>query len=137
MELGALPAGGAEEGADLLVLLVDAAVEQLDVDADVLRRLAALVADLELELQLGLGVGEGGALRPERQLEPGPRNWVRARQAAALDGSKVDPEFAAMKRPAARFYLDQIVPEARGLASAAMAPATALYSVSEEAFAAA
>ena len=61
--------------------------------------------------------------------------WLLARQAAALESAEVDPEFAAMKRAAARFYLDQIVPEARGLESAAMAPATALYSVSEEAFA--
>jgi hypothetical protein len=62
--------------------------------------------------------------------------WLLARQSAALDGDEVDPEFAAMKRAAARFYLDQIVPEARGLEGAAMAPAADLYSVSEEAFAA-
>jgi hypothetical protein len=62
--------------------------------------------------------------------------WLLARQAAALDGAEVDPDFAAMKRAASRFYLDQIVPEARGLERAAMTPATALYAVSEEAFAA-
>jgi hypothetical protein len=41
-----------------------------------------------------------------------------------------------MKRAAARFYLDQIVPEASGLAASAMAPAELLYSIEEEAFAA-
>lgn len=61
--------------------------------------------------------------------------WLMVRQAAALDG-EADPGFAAMKRAAARFHVDQIVPEARGLESAAMAPAAALYGVSEEAFAA-
>jgi 3-(methylthio)propanoyl-CoA dehydrogenase len=60
--------------------------------------------------------------------------WLMARQAAALDGAAIDPEFAAMKRAATRFYLDQIVPEACGLRSAAMAPAEMLYAVSEEAF---
>ena len=41
--------------------------------------------------------------------------WLMARQEASLDGADVDPDFAAMKRAAARFYLDQIVPEALGL----------------------
>jgi 3-(methylthio)propanoyl-CoA dehydrogenase len=60
---------------------------------------------------------------------------LMARQHAALDGYDGDPAFAAMKRAAARFYLDQIVPEARGLAAAASASADILYSVPEEAFA--
>ena len=46
------------------------------------------------------------------------------------------PPSPAMKRAAARFYLDQVVPEALGLEAAASAPAELLYSVSEEAFAA-
>jgi len=62
--------------------------------------------------------------------------WLMARQEASLDGADVDPDFAAMKRAAARFYLDQIVPEALGLEGAAMAPASDLYAASEEAFAA-
>jgi alkylation response protein AidB-like acyl-CoA dehydrogenase len=44
--------------------------------------------------------------------------------------------FPAMKVAAARFYLDQVVPEAMGLQAAAVAPAALLYSVSEDAFAA-
>jgi alkylation response protein AidB-like acyl-CoA dehydrogenase len=62
--------------------------------------------------------------------------WLMARQAAALEGYEGDPAFAAIKRAAARFYLDQIVPEAGGLAAAAAAPADILYSVDEAAFAA-
>ena len=62
--------------------------------------------------------------------------WLLARQAAALDG-ETDPSFAAMKRAAARFFIDQVLPEARGLEGAATAPAAALYEVGEEAFAAA
>ena len=61
--------------------------------------------------------------------------WLLARQAEALDGD-VDSGFAAMKRAAARFHLDQVVPEALGLQGAAAAPAKVLYSVPEEAFAA-
>jgi alkylation response protein AidB-like acyl-CoA dehydrogenase len=60
---------------------------------------------------------------------------LMARQLAALDGYHGDPAFAAMKRAAARFYLDQIVPEARGLAAAASASADILYSVGEDALA--
>ena len=41
-----------------------------------------------------------------------------------------------MKIAAARFYLDQIVPEAGGLKSAAMAKADILYSIDDETFAA-
>ena len=63
--------------------------------------------------------------------------WLMAKQLAALGGFDGDPAFAAMKRAAASFYLDQIVPEAQGLLSAAMARADILYSVDEAAFAAA
>jgi 3-(methylthio)propanoyl-CoA dehydrogenase len=62
--------------------------------------------------------------------------WLMARQLEAAEASDADPDFLAMKKAAARFYLEQIVPEARGLEAAATAPAEMLYSVSEEAFAA-
>ena len=62
--------------------------------------------------------------------------WLLARQLAALDAYEGDPVFKAMKRASARFYLDQIVPEALGLAAAAMAPAGILYALDEDAFAA-
>ena len=45
------------------------------------------------------------------------------------------PAFKAMKRASARFYLDQIVPEALGLEAAATASADVLYAIDEDAFA--
>jgi 3-(methylthio)propanoyl-CoA dehydrogenase len=62
--------------------------------------------------------------------------WLMSRQLVALDTAEADPDFRAMKTASARFYLDQIVPEALGLAAAATAPAAILYAVPEEAFAA-
>jgi alkylation response protein AidB-like acyl-CoA dehydrogenase len=62
--------------------------------------------------------------------------WLMERQLRALEGADADPAFLAMKKAAARFYLDQVVPEAIGLAAAATAPAEILYSIPEESFAA-
>jgi alkylation response protein AidB-like acyl-CoA dehydrogenase len=62
--------------------------------------------------------------------------WLMARQLEAAQSDDSDPQFLAMKRAAARFYLDRIVPEAEGLSAAATASAELLYSVPEEAFAA-
>jgi alkylation response protein AidB-like acyl-CoA dehydrogenase len=58
--------------------------------------------------------------------------WLMKRQADALDGSE-PPDLAAIKRAAVGYYLDQIVPEAQGLAAQATAGANLLYSVSDEA----
>ena len=63
--------------------------------------------------------------------------WLLLRQLEAAESSDADPAFLEMKKAAVRFYLQQIVPEASGLAAAAKAPADLLYSVAEEAFAAA
>ena len=66
--------------------------------------------------------------------------WLMARQLriaqAQLDTGAGDSDFLQMKIAAARFYLDQIVPEASGLKAAATAKADILYSMDEEAFAA-
>jgi 3-(methylthio)propanoyl-CoA dehydrogenase len=62
--------------------------------------------------------------------------WLMEKQLAALDGFEGDPQFAATKRATARFYLDQIVPEALGLEAAATASAEVLYAIPAEAFAA-
>jgi hypothetical protein len=59
--------------------------------------------------------------------------WLMEREAAAATG---DDDFATMKRASARFYLEQIVPEALGLVAAANASAEALYAVPAEMFAA-
>lgn len=66
--------------------------------------------------------------------------WLMARQhRVALEqvqSGAGDSEFLKMKIAAARFYLDQVVPEAGGLKSAAMAKADILYSIGDETFAA-
>jgi alkylation response protein AidB-like acyl-CoA dehydrogenase len=66
--------------------------------------------------------------------------WLMARQhRVALEqvqSGAGDSEFLKMKIAAARFYLDQVVPEAGGLKSAAMAKADILYSIDDETFAA-
>ena len=62
--------------------------------------------------------------------------WLMEKELAALDGFGGDPQFVAAKRAAARFYLDQIVPEALGLEAAATASADVLYGIPAEAFAA-
>jgi len=61
--------------------------------------------------------------------------WLMAVQLRAAEGEE-ESDFLAMKRAAARFYLEQVVPEASGLAAAATAPAELLYSINERAFAA-
>ena len=62
--------------------------------------------------------------------------WLMARQLRAAREAEETSDFLEMKKAAARFYLDQVVPEAGGLTAAALAPAAILYSVSEDAFAA-
>ena len=61
--------------------------------------------------------------------------WLMARQGCVLEGFAGGPAFGALKRASTRFYLDQVVPEALGLASAAAAPADILYSLDAEALA--
>lgn len=61
--------------------------------------------------------------------------WLLERQGRAVAGLD-DPDFAVRKRAAVGFYLDRIVPEARGLGMAAMAGASGLYALSAEQFAA-
>ena len=61
--------------------------------------------------------------------------WLLERQGRALD-SVEDPDFVARKRAAVAFYLDRIVPEARGLGMAAMTGAAGLYALTAEQFAA-
>jgi alkylation response protein AidB-like acyl-CoA dehydrogenase len=62
--------------------------------------------------------------------------WLMAKQLKAAEAGDADPDFLLMKRAAARFYLEQVVPEARGLEAAATAPGDLLYAVPEAAFAA-
>ncbi|MFA5988263.1 MAG: acyl-CoA dehydrogenase [Sphingomonas sp.] len=62
--------------------------------------------------------------------------WLMERQGRAAATASGDPQFLAMKVATARFYVEQIVPEAMGLKAAAMAPAALLYALDPEAFAA-
>jgi hypothetical protein len=62
--------------------------------------------------------------------------WLMKRQSVALEAAGTTGDWAAMKRAAVRYYLDQAVPEAAGLEAQAVAGAGLLYSVSAEAFAA-
>jgi len=59
--------------------------------------------------------------------------WLMKRQLAALAEADASP-FARMKRTAARFFLDRLVPEADGLLASATAPAAMLYALPEDAF---
>ncbi|MES1974379.1 MAG: acyl-CoA dehydrogenase [Pseudomonadota bacterium] len=62
--------------------------------------------------------------------------WLMERQGRIAATSNGDPAFLAMKTASARFYVEQIVPEAMGLKAAAMARAELLYSIPAEMFAA-
>ncbi|HMG48309.1 MAG TPA: acyl-CoA dehydrogenase family protein [Allosphingosinicella sp.] len=101
--------------------------------------LDALIGDCDAVTELLLTAGPDDRLAASypflTMLSVAVCGGLMARQLAALDGYAGDPAFAAMKRAAARFYLDQIVPEARGLAAAASASADILYSVGEDALA--
>jgi hypothetical protein len=52
--------------------------------------------------------------------------WLMEKSARAAAQAVGDPEFLANKAAAARFYVEQVVPEALGLAAAATAPADML-----------
>ena len=78
------------------------------------------------EALLGAGAGRpaGGLLSvPDHALGRGLRLADEAPAGGAGRQTAIRA-FAAMKRAAARFYLDQVVPEARGLKAAATAGAT-------------
>ncbi|SMF70343.1 acyl-CoA dehydrogenase [Allosphingosinicella indica] len=62
--------------------------------------------------------------------------WLMARQAAVADELDGDPAYLAMKKAATRFYLEQVVPEAIGLAASARAGAEMLYAMDEDMLAA-
>ncbi|HEY0625974.1 MAG TPA: acyl-CoA dehydrogenase [Allosphingosinicella sp.] len=61
--------------------------------------------------------------------------WLMALQYDVAEEEEGDPAFLTMKKAAADYYLNQVVPEAIGLTAAAMAPAR-VYDVPDEAFAA-
>jgi alkylation response protein AidB-like acyl-CoA dehydrogenase len=126
---------GLEGGAVLAGLLADIRAEAADEP-----NLIGLVEDIETIAAHLLTADPDDRLAASypflTMLSVAVSGWLLARQLAALEDHDGDPAFKAMKRAAARFYLDQLVPEAGGLAAAATASAELLYSVSEDAFAA-
>jgi 3-(methylthio)propanoyl-CoA dehydrogenase len=60
--------------------------------------------------------------------------WLFVRQRRALATAGAAPGFAAMKRAAAAYYLEQVVPEAIGLEAQAGSGAGLLYGIGDEAF---
>ncbi|WP_448501866.1 acyl-CoA dehydrogenase [Sphingomonas sp.] len=62
--------------------------------------------------------------------------WLMERQGRIAATSEGDPAFLAQKQAVARFYVEQLVPEAMGLKPSAMAKAEVLYALTPEAFAA-
>jgi len=124
------------EGGEVLARLI----AQMRAEAGDETRLMYLVNDCEAAGWSILGAGMDDRLAASyaflAMLATAVSGWLMARQLAALDGYDGNPAFAQMKRAAARYYLDQIVPETQGKFAAAMATADILYSVPEEAFAA-
>jgi alkylation response protein AidB-like acyl-CoA dehydrogenase len=62
--------------------------------------------------------------------------WLMEESGRIAARSEGDPAFLGMKAATARFYVEQIVPEAMGLKAAAMAGAETLYAIDAAAFAA-
>ena len=62
--------------------------------------------------------------------------WLMERQNFAAEFEEPESAFRTMKIAATDFYLNQVLPEAFGLEDGAKAPASDLYAVTEEAFAA-
>jgi hypothetical protein len=121
------------DGGDVLFALLD----EMKAEAAGETALMMLIADCDAVAHHLLGAGPDDRLAASypflTMLSTAVAGWLFARQHAALDSHGGDPAFAAMKRAAARFYLDQVVPEASGLKTAAMADAAVLYAVDEAA----
>jgi alkylation response protein AidB-like acyl-CoA dehydrogenase len=62
--------------------------------------------------------------------------WLLAKQALA-SRAHPDPQFAVAKRTTARFFAEQLLPQAQALAASAMRGASLLYAISEDGLAAA
>ncbi|MGV3482724.1 MAG: acyl-CoA dehydrogenase [Sphingobium sp.] len=121
-------------GAPLAALIADMRAEAQDAG------LRALIGDVEAVAAHLSGSGADDRLAGSypflTMLSVAVGGWLMERQgriAASMDG---DPAFLAMKQAAARYFVDQIVPEAAGLKASALAGSELLYSVDAVAFAA-
>jgi len=111
-----------------------------DIRADAQERGEEGLKDLADDI-LSLGQGLAGARGDDALAASYPfltmvsvatAGWLMARQARAAEQAEGDPRFLAMKRTAARYYLDRIVPEALGLKAHVTGGADLLYSVDED-----
>jgi alkylation response protein AidB-like acyl-CoA dehydrogenase len=102
--------------------------------------LASFLNDCELASEALMTASADDRLAPSypflTMLSVAVAGWLMKRQLAAAEGQENQFTFLAMKRSAARFYLDQLVPEAAGLLSAATGKAEMLYAIPAEAFSA-
>ena len=121
-------------GAPLAALIADMRAEVQDAG------LRALIGDVEAVAAHLAGSGADDRLAGSypflTMLSVAVGGWLMERQgriAVSMDG---DPAFLAMKQAAARYFVDQIVPEAAGLKASALAGSELLYSVDAAAFAA-
>jgi alkylation response protein AidB-like acyl-CoA dehydrogenase len=121
--------------------VIDRLLDEIRVEAGGEAALLSLVGDCEAVGQALLGSGPDDRLAGSypflTMLSTAVAGWLMAKQLGALADFDGDPAFSTMKRAAVRFYLDQVLPEARGLKAAAMASAEVLYSVDEAALTAA
>ncbi len=127
---------GLEGGAALSALLTDIRAEAGDEES-----LIGLVNDIEEVAAWFSSAGTDDRLAGSYPLltmmAVAVSGWLMARQRRIVsEQGEGDPAFRAVKQATASFYLDRIVPEARGQKAAAMAGAEAFYAVSEEALAA-
>ena len=123
---------GQDEGAVFAALLADMRADSTGEPA-----LAALLDDVEAAASFFVSAGIDDALAGSTpfltMLAVAVAGWQMARQARIVGDA--DTPFLAMKRAAARFYLDRIVPEASGLSAGAVAGAAGLYDVEDDALA--
>lgn len=123
---------GLEGGGTLARLIADMRAEAEDAGLraliDACERVAAHLAAADVDDRLA-------ASYPFlTMLSTAVAGWLMERQGRiAANG---DGAFLAMKRTAARFYVEQVMPEAMGLVAAATAPADILYAVGPDEFSA-
>ncbi|WP_136161386.1 acyl-CoA dehydrogenase [Sphingomonas flavalba] len=121
---------GLEGGAVFAALLAD-------IRAEAVPELAALVGAVERAGATLAAAGAEDRLAGSHpfltMLSVATCGWLMARQARAAETADADPAFLALKKAAARFYLERIVPEAIGLEAGATGGAGLLYAVDAEA----
>ncbi|MFW2446253.1 MAG: acyl-CoA dehydrogenase [Qipengyuania pacifica] len=120
-----------DDGAALATLTADVARDAQDEPT-----LAALAADCEavakwMRADASVDDRLAGSVPFCTMLAVAVAGWQLLRQLQAIQDGAV-PELAATKAASVRFFLDRILPEARGLTAAATAGAESLYTLTAE-----